>query len=95
MAVTPSNIVFWIGVFGTALTAAINQVSGFQFFLVASGILVGILTHDLLLMGIVSYTRKFVNQIFIKWTSITAGVLFIGFSAYFGYLFIVELKQFL
>ncbi|MDD9337167.1 MAG: LysE family translocator [Rickettsiaceae bacterium] len=95
MAVTPSNIVFWIGVFGTALTTAINNVSGYQFLLVASGILVGILIHDMILMGIVSYTRKFVNQNFIKWTSIIAGVLLIGFSFYFGYLFINDLKHLL
>ncbi|MGW7916733.1 LysE family translocator [Staphylococcus xylosus] len=95
MAITPSNIVFWIGVFGTALTTAINNVSGYQFLLVASGILVGILIHDMLLMGIISYTRKFVNQSFVKWTSIIAGVLLIGFSFYFGYLFIYELKHLL
>ncbi|HEX6594747.1 MAG TPA: LysE family translocator [Bacillota bacterium] len=95
MAITPANIVFWIGVFGTALTAALNKVSGFQFLFVASGILVGILIHDLILMGIVSYTRKFVNQSFIKWTSIIAGILLIGFSGYMGYLFITELKQYI
>jgi len=95
MAISPSNIVFWIGVFGTALTTALNNISGYQFLLVASGILVGILIHDVLLMGIVSYTRKFVNQSFIKWTSILAGILLIGFSFYFAYLFINDLKNLL
>ncbi|MGW7799580.1 LysE family translocator [Staphylococcus arlettae] len=95
MAITPSNIVFWIGVFGTALTTAINNVSGYQFLFVASGILVGILIHDVVLMGIISYTRKFVNQFFIKWTSIIAGVLLIGFGIYFGYLFIHDLRNLL
>ncbi|WP_277580560.1 LysE family transporter [Staphylococcus equorum] len=95
MAISPSNIVFWIGVFGTALTTALNNVSGYQFLLVASGILVGILIHDILLMGAVSYTRKFVNQSFIKWTSIIAGILLIGFSFYFGYLFLHDLKKLL
>ncbi|WP_039066598.1 LysE family translocator [Staphylococcus xylosus] len=95
MAVTPSNIVFWIGVFGTALTTAINNVSGYQFLLVASGILFGILIHDVILMGIISYTRKFVNHTFTKWTSIVAGFLLIGFSLYFALLFIGEIKHML
>ncbi|MGW7987656.1 LysE family translocator [Staphylococcus shinii] len=95
MAVTPSNIVFWIGVFGTALTTAINNVSGYQFLLVASGILFGILIHDIILMGIISYTRKFVNHTFTKWTSIVAGFLLIGFSLYFALLFIEEIKHML
>jgi len=95
MAVTPSNIVFWIGVFGTALTTAINNVSGYQFLLVASGILFGILIHDIILMGIISYTRKFVNHTFTKWTSIVAGFLLIGFSLYFALLFIGEIKHML
>ncbi|MGD6885892.1 LysE family translocator [Staphylococcus shinii] len=93
MAVTPSNIVFWIGVFGTALTTAINNVSGYQFLLVASGILFGILIHDIILMGIISYTRKFVNHTFTKWISIIAGFLLIAFGLYFGYLFIGEVKH--
>lgn len=93
MAVTPSNIVFCIGVFGTALTTAINNVSGYQFLLVASGILFGILIHDVILMGIISYTRKFVNHTFTKWTSIIAGFLLIAFGLYFGYLFIGEVKH--
>ncbi len=86
---------FWIGVFGTALTTAINNVSGYQFLLVASGILFGILIHDIILMGIISYTRKFVNHTFTKWTSIVAGFLLIGFSLYFALLFIGEIKHML
>ncbi|WP_346335338.1 hypothetical protein [Staphylococcus shinii] len=86
---------FWIGVFGTALTTAINNVSGYQFLLVASGILFGILIHDIILMGIISYTRKFVNHTFTKWISIVAGFLLIGFSLYFALLFIGEIKHML
>src|SRR5699024_6795415 len=94
MALTPANLVFWIGVFGTALTAAISKVSGYQFLLVASGFFVGILIHYLFLILVVSYSCKFVNKSFIIWACIIAAVLLIGFSSYFGYLFVTELKNF-
>lgn len=95
MAITPANIVFWIGIFGTALTASLSGVNGYQFFFVAAGILAGILIHDLALMGIIHYSRRFVSQGFVKWTSIIAGVLLIGFGGYFGYSFLTDLNQLL
>lgn len=88
MAVTPANIMFWIGIFGTALTTALKGIDGYGFLSVASGILVGILIHDVTLLGIISYSRKFLNQHIVKWVSIVAGILLIGISCYFGYSFI-------
>jgi threonine/homoserine/homoserine lactone efflux protein len=93
MAVTPANIMFWIGTFGTALTTALNGVDGYRFLLVASGILAGILIHDVASLGIINYSRKFLNQRIIKGVSVTAGVLLIGISCYFGYSFLTGLSE--
>ncbi len=90
MALSPANIVFWIGIFGTALTAVLGKIQGYEFLFVAAGILVGIFIHDVILLGIINYSRRFLGQTFIKWTSIVAGILLIGFGSYFGYTFLIE-----
>ncbi|MDN3955937.1 LysE family transporter [Sporolactobacillus laevolacticus] len=93
IAVSPANIVFWLGIFGTALATSLERVHGIGFFLVAAGILSGILIHDLGLLIIVQISRRFMNRIVIKWTSVIAGVILLGFALYFGYEFILGLKD--
>lgn len=93
IAVSPANLVFWLGIFGTVLAASLTHVNSLTFFLVASGILTGILIHDIGLLSIVQVTRNFINTTFIKWSSIIAGLILWGFSIYFGYKFIRELGK--
>ncbi|CEE02638.1 putative membrane protein [Caldibacillus thermoamylovorans] len=40
--------------------------------------------HDLILMTIIAKTRVFLNRTIIKWISVTAGFLLIGFAVYFA-----------
>ncbi|WP_404407777.1 LysE family transporter [Jeotgalibacillus malaysiensis] len=83
-----------MGILGTVLASTITQKQSFNSFLfVASGIIVGILIHDVALSFIVHYSRQLLNQKAIKWVSIIAGILLIGFSFYFGYEFILELQS--
>lgn len=94
IAISPGYIVFWMGILGTVLASTITQKQSFNSFLfVASGIIVGILIHDVALSFIVHYSRQLLNQKAIKWVSIIAGILLIGFSFYFGYEFILELQS--
>lgn len=93
IAVSPANLVFWLGIFGTVLAASLTHVNTVTFFLVATGILTGILIHDLGLLSIIQVTRNFVNAAFIKWSSIIAGLILWGFSLYFGYEFMRELSK--
>ncbi|RDW16174.1 LysE family translocator [Oceanobacillus chungangensis] len=95
MAISPANIVFWVGIFGPLLVSSLNNVNGVHFSVVAAGILVGILIHDIGLMSIIHYTRRFVNQMILKWVSIIAAILLFGFSIYFGYEFITQLLSYL
>lgn len=87
VAVSPGNLIFWITVFGTVLTSSFQQSSINHFILIASGILIGILIHDLGLMLIVSTGRRLMSQPVIKWSSIVAGCILIGFSLRFFYQF--------
>lgn len=94
IAISPGYIVFWMGILGTVLASTITQKqSSTSFLFVASGIIAGILIHDVALSFFVHYSRQFLNQKTIKWVSIIAGILLIGFSIYFGYEFILELQS--
>ena len=95
VAVSPGNLVFWISVFGAVLADSYVVDSANQFIIVALGILTGILLHDIGLLTIVSLTRKVMNRNMIKWTSIVAGILLLGFACYFIYEFIIDLKNFI
>jgi L-lysine exporter family protein LysE/ArgO len=94
VAISPSNLIFWLSVFGTVLTNSLQSSHSFHFLLIAAGILTGILIHDLGLMTIVSGTRKVLNQLYIKWVSVAAGCILIGFSCYFLYRFIGNLRMY-
>lgn len=95
VAVSPGNLVFWVSVFGAVLADSYTAGSGNQFLIVALGILSGILLHDLGLLMIVAFTRKAMNRQMIKWASIIAGLLLLGFGCYFIFEFYVDLKHFL
>lgn len=88
VAISPGNLVFWISVFGAVLTNSYDKAESTQFLIVGAGILSGILVHDIGLMTIVAVTRKAMNRTMIKWVSILAGVILIGFAGYFMYEFV-------
>ncbi|RHW40194.1 lysine transporter LysE [Lysinibacillus yapensis] len=95
VAFSPGNLVFWISVFGAVLTDSYDIEQPAKFLIVAAGILAGILVHDVGLLSIVALTRKVMNQTMIKWASIVAGFILIGFAGYFFYKFLTALKTFL
>lgn len=80
VAVSPGNLVFWVSVFGAILA---KSYSTNQFGLASLGILTGILLHDVILLAIVSISRRAMSRQMIKKTSIIAGILLIGFALYF------------
>jgi len=91
MAISPANIVFWIGIFGPLLVSSLGDGAGTNFAVVAAGILLGILVHDISLMSVIHYSRRFLNQTILKWTSIIAAFILFGFSLYFGYEFMHQI----
>lgn len=91
MAISPANIVFWVGIFGPLLVSSLTSSSETNFAVVAAGILLGILVHDISLMSVIHYSRRFLNQTILKWTSIIAACILFGFSLYFGYEFIHQI----
>lgn len=84
VAISPGSVVFWLGIFGTVLANSFKSTGNSGFFVVAAGILAGILMHDLILMTIIAKTRVFLNRTIIKWISVIAGLLLIAFAVYFA-----------
>ena len=91
VAISPGNLVFWISVFGSVLSDSYDITQPTKFLIVGAGILAGILVHDVGLLVIVAVTRKVINRSMIKWISILAGVVLIGFAGYFLYEFILAI----
>lgn len=81
----PLNIIFWIGIYGSVLTTALNTVGPGKSLLYSSAIFIGIAAWDLTVASSVHFGRKFVNQRFLKWLSVIAGLALIGFGISFGY----------
>lgn len=92
VAVSPGNLVFWISVFGAVLSDSYDASQPSSFLFVGSGILAGILIHDIGLLSIISVTRKVMSRTMIKWISIIAGIILIGFAGYFIYEFVFAIK---
>lgn len=92
VAVSPGNLVFWVSVFGAVLSDSYDAAQPSNFLIVGTGILVGILIHDIGLLTIISVTRKVMNRAMIKWVSIIAGIILIGFAGYFLYEFGMAVK---
>lgn len=87
VAVSPGNLIFWISVFGTVLSDSYQTAGKLSFVFAALGVLCGILLHDVGLISIVSITRKMMSSKMIQAVSALAGVLLLGFAAYFLYKF--------
>ncbi|WP_144509741.1 LysE family translocator [Bacillus sp. FJAT-22090] len=92
VAISPGNLVFWISVFGAVLSDSYDMTQPTKFLIVGAGILAGILLHDVGLLTIIALTRKVMNRSVIKWISIIAGFILIGFGGYFVYEFILAIK---
>ena len=93
VGISPANIVFWLGVFGTVLSNSLIASPGSEFFIISLGFLSGIILHDVGFMSIVSVTRKFLNERHVKRISILAGCALLFLSMYFVFEFITSIPQ--
>lgn len=87
VAVSPGNLLFWVSVFGAILTSPNVHSQEGTFLVAASGILFGILLHDIVLCMIVATSRKWMNDRVKQWVSILAGMILIGLACAFVYEF--------
>lgn len=95
VAVSPGNLVFWVSVFGAVLAESYGGEQSDSFIIAAIGVLSGILLHDIGLLSVVAATRQVMSRAMIKWVSVVAGLLLIGFAAYFVYEFSLDISAYL
>lgn len=81
----PLNIVFWVGIYGSVLTDAMNTIEKGAALLYSSSIFIGIILWNLFLILLIFLGRRFVKESFLKWFSVIARVALIGYGLYFGY----------
>ncbi|CAH0321685.1 hypothetical protein SRABI82_05571 [Priestia megaterium] len=81
----PLNIVFWVGIYGSALTQAINTIGKQQALWYSGAIFLGIMSWDLTVATTVHFGRKRLNPRSLRWIMIIAGICLIGFGLNFGY----------
>jgi threonine/homoserine/homoserine lactone efflux protein len=86
MSITsPLSILFWLGIYGSVL-AKTAQFNGTGSLLVYSSmIFLGLTLWDLLVAGLTSGFRRFLNLRSLRLISIISGMSLIGFGLYFGY----------
>lgn len=86
MSITsPLSILFWLGIYGSVL-AKTAQVNGpANLLLYSSMIFIGLTLWDILVAGLTTGFRRFLNIYSLKAISIISGLSLITFGVYFGY----------
>lgn len=84
-ALNPINILFWLGIYGSALATIVDKVRFSETLLYSSAIFVGVFMWDLFVSSSVHFSRKLFNPLAIRLLSVVAGVSLIGFGVYFGF----------
>ncbi|MDO8495302.1 MAG: LysE family transporter [bacterium] len=82
----PMTIVWWIGVFGSALTESLNKsVDKFSALLHSMAIIVGLLAWVFTVALLTNWGKKFLNEKSMGYISLIAGAFLVAFGLKFGY----------
>lgn len=94
MSITsPMSILFWLGIYGSVL-AKTSQTNGTASLLIYSSmIFLGLSLWDILVAGLTTGFRRFLNNNSLKMISIISGYSLVGFGLYFGYQGLVSLLK--
>lgn len=87
----PMTIVWWIGVFGAILGSSVQDVSRVTALLNSLTIIVGVLMWFLTLSLLLHWGKRFINETAMRYISLIAGIVLIGFGVHFGYRALISL----
>ncbi len=79
----PMTIVWWLGVFGAILSSTIQAVTKTTALLNSLTIIVGVVLWFFALSILLHWGKRFVNEKTMKYVSVIAGFILIGFGLYF------------
>ncbi len=92
MSITsPMSILFWLGIYGSVLAKTAQTNGTTSLLIYSSMIFLGLTLWDVLVAGLTTGFRRFLNSRSLKMISIISGFSLIGFGLYFGYQGIVSL----
>jgi threonine/homoserine/homoserine lactone efflux protein len=80
---SPMTIVWWTGVFGALLAAQTDTMTGINAFFSCLSILLGCFLWVLFIATALHWGKKIINDKFIKFISLIAGIFLVGFGIYF------------
>lgn len=81
----PMTIVWWLGVFGSILGSSIQNISKMVALINRFLIIAGVLLWFLALCVLLHWGNIFINENILKYISLIAGIVLIGFGLHFGY----------
>ncbi|MCA1032712.1 LysE family translocator [Bacillus timonensis] len=80
----PLNILFWLGIYGAVLANTSGTYESFQMLIYSLGIFLGIFIWDVVMAGVASGFKHYMNVKVLQLISIIAGISLIGFGIYFA-----------
>ncbi len=81
----PMTIVWWLGVFGAILPSSVQTVAKAIALLESLTIIIGVVLWFFALSILLHWGKRFVDEKTMKYVSVIAGFILIGFGLYFGY----------
>ena len=82
----PIAVVFWLGIFGSLISAAAGEAPGVGNLWRGLSILIGILTWHTTMAILTHWGKRFVNERTARVISVAAGIALTGFGLRFAYL---------
>jgi len=80
---SPMTIVWWTGVFGALLAGQANTMTGINTFFSCISILLGCFLWVLFISTALHWGKKIINDKFVRFISLIAGIFLVGFGIYF------------
>lgn len=81
---SPLTILFWLGIYGSALANMATSYGMNQLLLCSGAILFGVLIWDVMMACVASTFRKYLTSKLLVGISVLSGLSLIGFGIYFG-----------
>lgn len=94
-AFNPLNILFWLGIYGSALSDSFHDNNIIRAFFISSAVFIGIGLWNLNLALTVHFSKILLKPEIMKVISLTASLVLLGFGFHFAYEAILRINAFL
>ena len=81
---SPMSIIFWLGIYGSILAKTAVSYGTSHLLIYSSMIFIGLTLWDLLVAGLTTGMRRYLNQKSLSIISVVSGLSLVGFGVYFA-----------